>query len=531
MRDAAGMEPEVAQATLANAYIGPLIPAHATLLRYAAAAGITLLVFVVRAALAPVLGSQAPLLPFLLGVLASAYLGGRGPALLAAGITPVLATFGFTNWPHDAPPFQWLAHVTFFLLVAVLSAFIMRALQEAVRRADQNALRADAAAHALRENDRRKDEFLAMLAHELRNPLTPIRNVAHILGRMPNDVDTVKRASEMLQRQASHLTHLVDDLLDVARITHRRVELKRAAVKVEELVATAVEAVQPLVESRQQSIVVAVTQSGAQVEGDEVRLCQVLSNLLTNASKYSAPGQRIDIAIGGDALNVVVSVRDQGQGIDPQLRPRLFELFMQGDRSLDRVQGGLGVGLTIVKHLVEMHGGHVVALSEGLHRGSEFRITLPRLAAARVPESTQAPPPRSERRRRILVVDDNADCARSLRDVLAMEGHEVRVAGDGTAALAALDDFAAELVLLDVGLPRMDGYMVAHAIRARFNKGGEHGPRPRLVALTGYAREEDRQSALRSGFDDHLRKPVEPERLLKLVSEERAPAVAPAKLE
>src|SRR5690349_9639592 len=223
MRDAAGMESAGAQSSLPNAYIGPLIPASAMLLRYGAAAGVTLLVFVIRAALAPVLGVQAPLLPFLLGVLVSAYLAGLGPALLAAGITPVLATLWFTNWPHDAPPFQWLAHVTFFLLLAVLSAFIMQALQEAVRRADESALRADAAAHALRENDRRKDEFLAMLAHELRNPLTPIRNVAHILGRTPFDVETVRRASEMLARQAGHLTHLVDDLLDVARITHRRV--------------------------------------------------------------------------------------------------------------------------------------------------------------------------------------------------------------------------------------------------------------------------------------------------------------------
>jgi signal transduction histidine kinase/ActR/RegA family two-component response regulator len=523
----------VAQPTLTNAHIGPLIPAHAILLRYAAAAGITLLVFAIRAALAPLLGVQAPLLPFLLGVLVSAYLGGRGPALLAAGITPVLATVWFTNWPYDAPPFQWLAHVTFFLLLAVLSAFIMQALQEAVRRADESAVRADAAAHALRENDRRKDEFLAMLAHELRNPLTPIRNVAHILGRKPHDGDTVKQASEMLQRQASHLTHLVDDLLDVALITHRRVELKRAAVTVEEVVATAVETVQPLIESRQQSLVVTVTQPGAQVDGDEVRLCQVVSNLLTNASKFSAAGQRIDIAIGGDVREVVVSVRDQGQGIDAQLRPRLFELFMQGDRSLDRAQGGLGVGLTIVKHLVEMHGGQVEAISDGLHRGSEFRVTLPRLGTTRASYSTPGSPVRIVRRRRVLVVDDNADCAQSLRDVLAMDGHEVRVARDGTAALATLDEFAADLVLLDVGLPRMDGYMVAHAIRARFGAGHDHGhgPRPRLVALTGYAREEDKQSALRSGFDEYLRKPVEPDRLLKLVSEDRTPASEPEKLD
>ncbi len=214
----------------------------------------------------------------------------------------------------------------------------MHALQEAVRRADESALRAESAAHALRENDRRKDEFLAMLAHELRNPLTPIRNVAHILGRTPFDVETVRRASEMLARQAGHLTHLVDDLLDVARITHRRVELKRETVNLEDVVATAIETVQPITESRRQIITITATQPRVQVDGDEVRLCQVVSNLLTNASKYSAEGQRIHITVGGDARNAFLSVRDTGQGIDPQIMPRLFDLFMQGDRTLDRAR-------------------------------------------------------------------------------------------------------------------------------------------------------------------------------------------------
>jgi CheY-like chemotaxis protein len=248
----------------------------------------------------------------------------------------------------------------------------------------------------------------------------------------------------------------------------------------------------------------------------------VVANLLTNASKYSAEGQRIHINVGGGGTEAVLSVRDSGQGIDPQLMPRLFELFMQGDRTLDRAQGGLGVGLTIVKHLVEMHGGQVEAHSAGLNRGSEFRFRLPR--ATRPPSSPKSgDPQRRVRRRRVLVVDDNADCAESLRDVLRTEGHEVTVARDGTAALSALDQFPAELIFLDVGLPHMDGYMVAHAIRARF----EAKQRPRIVALTGYARDEDQQSAMRSGFDDFLRKPVEPEKLLKLVSDANLPAAEP----
>jgi signal transduction histidine kinase/ActR/RegA family two-component response regulator len=516
MIDAERPESDVARVPAqSHAHIGPLIPAHATVLRYAAAIGVVLLIFALRALLAPLLGLQAPLLPFVLGVLVCAYLAGRGPALLASAITPMLATVWFTNWPHDAPPFQWLAHVTFFLLLAMLTALMMHALQEAMRRADESALRAEAAAHALRENDRRKDEFLAMLAHELRNPLTPIRNVAHILGRAPADAETVKRASEMLARQASHLTHLVDDLLDVARITHRRIELQRELVRLEDVVATAIETVQPITESRRQIVTLTVTQPGVQVDGDEVRLCQVVANLLTNASKYSADGQRIHINVGGDARNAMLSVRDSGQGIDPQLMPRLFELFMQGDRTLDRAQGGLGVGLTIVKHLVEMHGGMVEAHSPGLNRGSDFRVCLPRATLPASPPKAGNPQPRG-RRRRVLVVDDNVDCAESLRDVLRMEGHEVTVARDGTTALATLDQFPAELVFLDVGLPHMDGYMVAHAIRARFDA----KQRPHIVALTGYARDEDRQSAMQSGFDDFLRKPVEPEKLLKLVSDE-----------
>ncbi len=524
MSDSASVGPTVARPrSFTHAHIGPIIPAHATVLRYSAAVSVVLVIFAVRAALAPLLGVQAPLLPFLLGVLLSAYLGGRGPALLAGCLTPVLATLWFTSWPHDAPPFQWLAHVTFFVLLAALAAIIVHALQEAVRRADDNAARAEAGALALLENDRRKDEFLAMLAHELRNPLTPIRNVAHILGRRPPDAATVKRASEMLARQANHLTHLVDDLLDVARITHRRIELNREIVSLEDVVSTALEAVQPMLESRHQLVTTTVTVAHVHVHGDVVRLCQVVSNLLTNASKYSGEGQRIHVNVGGNDRDAVLSVSDEGQGIDAQIMPHLFELFMQGDRSLDRAQGGLGIGLTIVKHLVEMHGGRVEARSEGIGKGSEFRVTLPRATGITHPARIGAAPQRQVRRRRVLLVDDNADAGESLRDLLRMDGHDVIVTRDGPAALAALDRFAADIVLLDVGLPRMDGFMVAHAIRARFGV----KPRPRIVALTGYGRDEDKQTTLRSGFDDHLTKPVDPDRLLRLVAEEGASAPAP----
>jgi signal transduction histidine kinase/ActR/RegA family two-component response regulator len=517
MSDAGSVERMASPSAFTYVQLGPMIPAHAVLMRYAAAVAVILVVFAARAALAPLLGHQAPLLPFLLGVLVCAYLGGRGPAILGSALTPVIATLWFTSWPHDAPPFEWVAHVTFFLLLALLSTFIMDALQKAVRRADEHAREAQAAARALRENDRRKDEFLAMLAHELRNPLTPIRNVAHVLGRAPPELATIKRASEMLERQASHLTHLVDDLLDVARITHRRIELNCQVISIEDVVATSLETVQPTLEARRQIVTLNVTTPHVHVNGDVVRLCQVVANLLTNASKYSAEGKPIHVSVGGDAAVAILSVRDEGMGIDAQLMPRLFDLFMQGDRSLDRAQGGLGIGLTIVKHLVEMHGGEVEASSPGLGKGSEFRIRLPRATAYLSGRPVDSLPPEMHvRRRRVLVVEDNLDAAESLRDLLLLDDHEVKVVHSGTEALSALDDFPAEVVLLDVGLPRMDGYMVAHAIRARFPSGS---PRPRIVALTGYGADEDRMAAIRSGFDHHLTKPVDPSGLLRLVSE------------
>jgi signal transduction histidine kinase len=468
---------------------GPLIPEHATAKRYAAALGIVLVIFAIRAALAPWLGLQAPLLPFLLGVLLCAYLAGRGPALLATAITPVMATIWFTNWPNDAPPGQWLSHVAFFVLLSVLTTLFMHALQLSERRANENARSAQRSAAELKAADRRKDEFLAMLAHELRNPLTPIRNVAHILGRSP-DAATVRRASEMLARQTGHLAHLVDDLLDVARITHRRIHLKQELLNLEDVVSAAIETVQPMLDARGQILTTTVSGTGLHVKGDMVRLCQVLSNLLSNASKYSPDGRRIHVGIGDDAGDALLTVRDEGHGIDRELLPRLFDLFMQGDRSLDRAQGGLGIGLTIVRHLVDMHGGSIEARSDGLGRGSEFRVRLPRVLETPDLDPVQRRDPQQRRRhRRVLVVDDNADCAESLRDVLRLDGHEVAVAHDGPAALTKLEEFTADVVLLDVGLPRIDGYMVAHAIRAR---NAARRSRPRLVALTGYGRDEDR---------------------------------------
>ena len=512
------------QASSATAYIGPLLRADAVLLRYSAAIAVVLGIAAVRALLAPLLGTQAPLLPFVLGVFVASYLGGRGPSLLAGALTPVLATLWFTNWPLDAPPVQWMSHVVFFLLIAMLSSQLMHELQKRSR-AEREALTI-AASHsqALREADRRKDEFLAMLAHELRNPLAPIRNVAYVLSKGFADPLTVRRAGQMVERQASHLTHLVDDLLDVARITRGRVVLKREPLSLDVLAKSALETVQPLLDARRQTVAVRRPAEHIHIDGDPVRMCQVVANLLTNASKYSPERSRIEVTIEGSPVDAVISVRDAGVGIDAQLLPHLFDPFLQGDRTLDRAQGGLGLGLTIVKLLVELHGGNVHASSAGLGKGSEFRIRLPRVrlgAAARpVPEVRQVVYPR-----RVLIIEDNADAGESMRALLRTDHHEVEVVHDGAAGLAKLEDFRADVVLLDIGLPRMDGYMVAHAIRERFALAAR---RPKLLALTGYGSDDDRNAALKAGFDGHFAKPVDPVRLLAVVAghDERRPLVS-----
>ena len=444
--------------------------------------------------------------------------------MLASFLTPLLATFWFTNWPNDAPPTQWIAHVVFFLLIASISAVLMHELQNRSR-AERQAL-AIAADHAtaLREADRRKDEFLAMLAHELRNPLAPIRNVAYVLAKGTADTATARRAGQMIERQASHLTHLIDDLLDVARITRGRVVLHREPVSLDSVVEAALETVQPVLDARHQTV--SVRQPGEKIfaDGDSVRLCQVLANLLTNASKYSPQRARIEVVIENTAVDGAISVRDPGVGIDAQLLPHLFELFLQGDRSLDRTEGGFGVGLTIVKLLMDLHGGTVEVSSAGLGKGSEFRIRLPRVNAGFASLAPQSPEDRPfVRPRRVLVIEDSADAADSMRAVLRTDGHHVEVAHDGAAGLARLEDFRADIVLLDIGLPRMDGYMVAHAIRERFALAGL---RPRLLALTGYGRDEDRDTALKAGFDGHLAKPVDPRRLLQIVADEMPATVS-----
>jgi signal transduction histidine kinase/ActR/RegA family two-component response regulator len=369
----------------------------------------------------------------------------------------------------------------------------------------------------LREGDRRKNEFLAMLAHELRNPLAPLRNALHVL-RLPTVTSAeAEQMRDMMERQVHHLVRLVDDLLDVSRIMRGKVELRKGRLDLAAVIAQAVETARPLLEARNHNLTVIPPPQPVLLEGDMVRLCQVLANVLHNAAKYTEPGGTICISGAREKNLAVVRVRDNGIGIDPELVPHIFDLFVQANKTTARAQGGLGIGLTLSRQLVEMHGGTIVASSEGQGQGSEFVVQLPLLAErdADVPGTpkNEWPPVPGGRALRVLVVDDDRDAGDSLAFLLRLQGHQVRVAREGPAALEMAGSDPPELVFLDLGMPGMDGYEVARRLR-RLPKLAN----TMLVALTGWGREEDRLRTREAGFDHHLTKPAEPETLQKLLA-------------
>jgi PAS domain S-box-containing protein len=374
---------------------------------------------------------------------------------------------------------------------------------------------------ALQENDRRKDEFLAMLAHELRNPLAPITNSVQVLNLLGPRDGRMQYARDTIDRQVRHLSRLVDDLLDVSRLSTGKVKLRKERVELAAVLARAVETSRPLIDARRHQLTVAVPDGPVWVDADVTRLAQVVSNLLNNAAKYTEEGGRIALAVGREGGEAVLRVRDSGAGIPADMLTQVFDLFVQVERGLDRAQGGLGIGLTLVRSLAEMHGGRVTAHSAGPGRGSEFVVRLP-LAGHAPPDagsSPEGPPPALARppSRRVLVVDDNVDAAESLALLLRAVGHEVRTAHDGLEALREAEAHRPEVVLLDIGLPRLDGYEVARRLRQ------QEGLRGALVvALTGYGQEEDRRRAAAAGFDVHLVKPADPATVQQLVARARA---------
>ncbi|MBP3955537.1 response regulator [Gemmata sp. G18] len=368
-------------------------------------------------------------------------------------------------------------------------------------------------ADALREADRRKDEFLATLAHELRNPLAPIRNGLQILS-LAQSADTSARARAMMERQLGHMVRLVDDLLDISRVTSGKVQLRPELIEVRTAVEMALEASRPAIEAGKHSLTVRVPDERLWLRADPTRIAQVIGNLLTNAAKYTHDGGKIDVSVEREGGFVAVRVKDTGLGIPAEMLPRVFDLFTQVGKHLDRAQGGLGIGLSLVKRLVEMHGGEVTVESPGADRGSTFAVRLPLAPDAPVvPASNSSVRAARGQSRRVLVVDDNADAADSLSELLALSGHKTETAQSGPEALRAAARFRPELVFLDIGLPGMDGYEVARTLRAA------PGSRATvLVALTGWGTEEDRKRSAEAGFDFHLTKPVETEQLEGLLA-------------
>ena len=365
----------------------------------------------------------------------------------------------------------------------------------------------------LSEADRRKDEFLAMLAHELRSPLAPISNAVQVLRMAGTDKAAVHASSEMLERQVGQMAHLVDDLLDMSRITRGRIELRPERIELAPVINQAVEAARALYREMDHQLSVTLPMEPAFVDADPTRLAQVIGNLLNNACKFTDKGGRVSLTLERRDGQAVIAVRDDGIGIAPDQLPRLFGMFTQVDTSLERSRGGLGIGLTLVKTLVEMHGGTVEAHSEGLGHGSEFVVHLPVATDAQRSLAALPPRPGTATGRRVLVVDDNEDGAESLALMLRFAGHETETAHDGLQAIAVAERFRPDAMLLDIGLPRLNGYEVCRRIRQQ-----PWGAGLLMIAVTGWGQEEDRQRSREAGFDTHVVKPVDASVIMRMLA-------------
>ncbi|MGQ0546470.1 MAG: response regulator [Betaproteobacteria bacterium] len=423
----------------------------------------------------------------------------------------VLGSLAITGAPEAER--QTLQALSERAAVALENARLFGNLQREIARSRQ-------AEAELQDANRRKDEFLAMLSHELRNPLAPIRNAVEVIRRLAPAEPRLTMARDVVDRQVTLLARLVDELLDVSRISEGKIALKKESLDLARVVANGVDTARPLIDAKRQKLSVDLPAGPVWVSGDAERLAQVIANLLNNAAKYTQEGGRIELAAAASAGEAAVTVRDNGQGIDPKLLPRVFDLFVQGERSLDRAQGGLGIGLTLVRRLAELHQGRVEAASDGPGRGATFRLFLPCISTVQAGPSQ---PVHAEERnvygRRILVVDDNADAAESTAEFLRLEGHELKTVYDGAQALAAVRVFAPHVIVLDIGLPGLDGYAVARRLR-------EQGDTSHtlLIALTGYGKKEDRERAADAGFDYHFTKPADPREIQRAIERGRPSA-------
>lgn len=418
--------------------------------------------------------------------------------------TLVLSKRGFDS-PGMRKIYQELGNVT----------LIERPVQSVTLLSAANAaLRARRRQYEMREIDRRKDEFLAMLAHELRNPLAPISAASELLSHAELDRERIKKTSDVIARQVDHMTSLIDDLLDVSRVSRGLIELEKTICDTRTIVTNAVEQVRPLIDSRKHYLTLHMPPGAAFVQGDQKRLIQVITNLLNNAAKYTPEGGNITLAMRAEPKDIVITVIDNGIGMAPNVIPRVFDMFVQAERTPDRSQGGLGIGLALVKSLVELHKGSITAFSAGTGQGSTFTVTLPRMdqsAESALPEVRRRSLP-STKRRRLLVVDDNLDAARMLGMCLEEAGHEIIIEHSARGALERAYAEIPDVCLLDIGLPDMDGNELAQRLRSQAETTNTI-----LIAITGYGQRQDREKSIAAGFDHHFVKPVDLEKLLGIL--------------
>jgi signal transduction histidine kinase/CheY-like chemotaxis protein len=500
---------------------------------YLVAVLITALAAAVRLFLFGVLADAEPYMTFVIAVVVAAAYGGLGPGLLATGLGAVAGVYFFVA-PYFSLRIEEVSEglaCALFVTAGVTISSICEALHRGRRRLEvkqgeleqevQERERAETAARQsearLKEADRHKDEFLALLAHELRNPLAPIRSAIRLLQLRGSAEPDLRWGRDVIERQVECLSRLIDDLLDVSRISRGKMALRKQRVGLAEIIQGAVESSRPLIDQHGHELRVRLPPEPIDLEADLVRLAQVFMNLLNNAAKYIEHGGRIWLTAGRQGGGVVVSVRDTGIGIPADKVPRLFEMFYQVDHALKRSEGGLGIGLTLVRRLVEMHGGTVEARSEGPGKGSEFLV--------RLPAAGEGPPPDREdmcghggmkapTARRILVVDDDPDSAESLAMLLRLYGSEVQTAHDGLEAVQTAKGFGPDVVLLDIGMPKLNGFDACRRIRQE--PWGQHVT---LIAISGWGHDEDRQRAKEAGFDHHLVKPVDPVGLAKALTD------------
>jgi signal transduction histidine kinase/ActR/RegA family two-component response regulator len=440
------------------------------------------------------------------------------PLRLDGEVVGVVQVMADAESVYSAGDLELLEGISLLLAVALENARLFALAQEEIeeRRRTEEALRT--IEEHLREANVRKDEFLATLGHELRNPLNPIKSAIELLRRKGTNDPDQEWGHDLIDRQVSHLAHLIDDLLDVSRISQGKLELRLRPIDVNEVVARAIESMRPAVETTAPKITLKHSDRTLYLNADPVRLAQIFSNLLDNAAKYSGTGGRIEVEVMRQNDEALIAVTDNGAGIAAEHLPRLFDLFYQADRSMGRAQGGLGIGLTLVKRLVEMHGGSIEAKSEGLGSGSRFEVRMPLLTSDPHRERSGSEERRLTRPVRILIADDNRDSANSMARLLRWSGNDVEIAYDGEDAFHLAEANRPEVLLLDIGMPRLDGYQLAERIR-----GQAWGRRMILIAATGWGQDEDRRRSLTSGFDAHLVKPVDSEALFDLIARLTAP--------